>query len=754
MVKEAKSIGEEAAEEEDDVLSWVQKSRKIQKKVEREKKIAKKRAAMLDELDEEGVGEDIVNRSFYLPKELRNVKVTHTARDFEEGSSILTLKDAPILNDGLEEQEDELENIQISEQKRLDEIKKLKEKKKTYDIYEQFDKKQDILPQYDEQKQEKSLTIGSLTKAKQSQAMKARLEAIRSKLKKPEVDISGPSSSVVDDFRSKDEGFKRSKKKKRRIRGKTAHEDEAVFSSTTPGALLVEMLEGKDEKEGEEKKVNHEGSTDHGSRSRVLKTEKSKMYKEEKEKLTAGYAFAKKKAATLSQQQYGESSPSSSSSSSSSSLETVPVPKVPTVPSPFSASAPSGQDVAMEITETYSGQAIDQLVEEEDQLYNSLARSRKPSLKRVDAADIRRRAKMKREEKKEEGTGGSGLVFSETTEFCRLIRNEDSKTPPPSSVRVKREAPSSPIVKKEEESDSGNNLSETKGAGIKTEDDDVEMEENENRERENGETQDESLVVDDQPLVGKGLASALRYMRSTKTEDETVYVGRPSDKSGEDLRPLPGDTIRIEYRDPYGRIITPKEAFREMSHKFHGKPPGKNKQEKRLKRYLEDQRKNQMSATDTPLNSVDALKKAQKKKQSAFVVIDGMGGSSIQPMPSSSTSRGGFDGSKTNPLSSVHVPTTMIPSSVPETPGEEEGASSSSFSSSSFSSSSFVGGGGKIRVEFGLSGPSSSFSSSSFSSSSAPISGGVGGGGKIRVEFGLSGTKRKRNTLAETKFDE
>ena len=41
--------------------------------------------------------------------------------------------------------------------------------------------------------------------------------------------------------------------------------------------------------------------------------------------------------------------------------------------------------------------------------------------------------------------------------------------------------------------------------------------------------------------------------------------------------------ILIERRDEFGRIMTPKEAFRMISHKFHGKGPGKKKQEKRMK---------------------------------------------------------------------------------------------------------------------------------------------------------------------------
>lgn len=41
--------------------------------------------------------------------------------------------------------------------------------------------------------------------------------------------------------------------------------------------------------------------------------------------------------------------------------------------------------------------------------------------------------------------------------------------------------------------------------------------------------------------------------------------------------------LKIEYRDEDGRLLTQKEAFRQMSYKFHGHGPKQKKQEKRRK---------------------------------------------------------------------------------------------------------------------------------------------------------------------------
>src|SRR5277367_1829265 len=47
--------------------------------------------------------------------------------------------------------------------------------------------------------------------------------------------------------------------------------------------------------------------------------------------------------------------------------------------------------------------------------------------------------------------------------------------------------------------------------------------------------------------------------------------------------------IKLEYVDDHGRVIPPKEAFRALSHRFHGKGSGKKKTEKRMKKAEEEQ---------------------------------------------------------------------------------------------------------------------------------------------------------------------
>ncbi|CAH2107920.1 unnamed protein product [Euphydryas editha] len=81
--------------------------------------------------------------------------------------------------------------------------------------------------------------------------------------------------------------------------------------------------------------------------------------------------------------------------------------------------------------------------------------------------------------------------------------------------------------------------------------------------------------------------------------------------------------IKLEYVDDDGRPLCPKEAFRYLSHKFHGKGPGKNKQEKRIKKAVQEGLMKKMSSTDTPLGTLQMLQQKQRETQSPFVVLSG-----------------------------------------------------------------------------------------------------------------------------------
>ena len=81
--------------------------------------------------------------------------------------------------------------------------------------------------------------------------------------------------------------------------------------------------------------------------------------------------------------------------------------------------------------------------------------------------------------------------------------------------------------------------------------------------------------------------------------------------------------VKLEYVDDEGRKLNSKEAFRYLSHKFHGKGSGKNKMEKRMKKCQEELSMKSMSSSDTPLQTLERQREKQKQMGAAYLVLSG-----------------------------------------------------------------------------------------------------------------------------------
>ncbi|CAJ0586117.1 unnamed protein product, partial [Mesorhabditis spiculigera] len=82
--------------------------------------------------------------------------------------------------------------------------------------------------------------------------------------------------------------------------------------------------------------------------------------------------------------------------------------------------------------------------------------------------------------------------------------------------------------------------------------------------------------------------------------------------------------VDISYVDNKGRELESKDAFRQLSWKFHGKMPGKKQQEKRARQI--DQKellKNYQSSSDTPLGTLARQRKKQEQLQTPYLVLSG-----------------------------------------------------------------------------------------------------------------------------------
>lgn len=79
--------------------------------------------------------------------------------------------------------------------------------------------------------------------------------------------------------------------------------------------------------------------------------------------------------------------------------------------------------------------------------------------------------------------------------------------------------------------------------------------------------------------------------------------------------------VSIKYHDELGREMSVKEAWKSLSHKFHGKTSGRMKTEKRLRKIAEEQAAQRMTAGDTPLGMSDAFARRQAKTGEAHMVL-------------------------------------------------------------------------------------------------------------------------------------
>ncbi|XP_074596275.1 uncharacterized protein LOC141851429 [Brevipalpus obovatus] len=89
------------------------------------------------------------------------------------------------------------------------------------------------------------------------------------------------------------------------------------------------------------------------------------------------------------------------------------------------------------------------------------------------------------------------------------------------------------------------------------------------------------------------------------------------------VKPNYNPNPKLEYADDKGRPMSRKEAFRVLSHKFHGKGPSKNKIDKRMKKQDQESKLRQMNASDTPLGTLKLLQEKQKEMNTPYVVLAG-----------------------------------------------------------------------------------------------------------------------------------
>ncbi|KAM9497736.1 U4/U6.U5 tri-snRNP-associated protein 1-like [Salvelinus alpinus] len=595
----------------DDTVAWVERSRKMAK----EKELAEKRAKLLQEMDEEFGVSNLVDEEFgqtkkaaYSSRDLKGLTVQHRIESFNEGETvILTLQDKGVL----EEEDDVLVNVGLVDKEKAEKNVELKKKKPDYKAYEEDESVDDmvtfkprtVLGKYDEEIDGEKKKSFQLSKGGCAEGEREReLQAIRETLRNQAQSLEMPALAIASEYYTPQEmvGFKKTKQRVRKIR-KKALPDELQLDDTR--------------------------NTDFGSRVRGRG----------RRQLDEGQEVSK---------------------------EGVIIPGLD-VPQQSDDIRMADMDISDDEDFTPSEPAVLEEDEAEQDLQKQLEKQRKlkqkqlekqkklnqkqllqdsgekvaeqvPWLARVDGSDD------------EDNKNNLNIVFNATSEFCRTLG--DIPTYGLSGNREDQED----IMDFEQEA-------ERDGAGGSDSDEDenvgwsiVNVDE---EQKQPDFSTASTTILDEEPIVSSGLAAALALCKNKGLLDTQMQkISRvraptgalPNDNYSiedkmtiddkysrrEEYRGFTQDfkekdaykpDVKIEYVDESGRKLTPKEAFRQLSHRFHGKGSGKMKTERRMKKLEEEALLKKMSSSDTPLGTVALLQEKQKSQKTPYIVLSGSG---------------------------------------------------------------------------------------------------------------------------------
>ncbi|XP_069500904.1 U4/U6.U5 tri-snRNP-associated protein 1 [Ambystoma mexicanum] len=594
----------------DDATSWVEKSRKIQD----ERDQAERRAKLLQEMDEEFGVSNLVEKEFgqkkddYSSRDLQGLTVEHTLDSFREGQTvILTLKDKGVME---EDATDVLVNVNIVDQEKAKKNTELKKKRPDYKPYEEEESVDDmamlkhktVLSKYDEEiegEKKKSFRLESGGTADCS--WEKELQHIRENLRNQAQSLDLPAMKIASEYYTPEEmdvTFKKTKRRVKRIRkkDKTVKVEDLLFG--------FEM-----------------SAEDYGSRIRGRGLWRS----EPEEELEEGEYY-----------EIGAEYPDLFPQSDDRRVEKMDISDDEEGESPESPVCIEEDEAELELQKQLEkGRKLKQL----QQLKDS-------GEKVIDMVKKLEASKGREEDDDPEKKGA--IVFNATSEFCRTLGEI-----PTYGLAGNREDQEDLVDFDNEKEGSPNPNLDSDGEenlGWST----VNLDEEQHQ---HDFSTSSTTILDEEPIVNRGLGAALllcqnkglletqmqkiaRVKAPNKSLPSALYCiedkmaiddkySRREEYRGftqefkekEGYRP----DVKIEYVDETGRKLCPKEAFRQLSHRFHGKGSGKMKTERRMKKLEEEALLKKMSSSDTPLGTVALLQEKQKAQKTPYIVLSGSG---------------------------------------------------------------------------------------------------------------------------------
>lgn len=252
----------------------------------------------------------------------------------------------------------------------------------------------------------------------------------------------------------------------------------------------------------------------------------------------------------------------------------------------------------------------------------------------------------------DENGGKSGLTFEfdEMQEFTRALRarEDQAKRAPERTRGTKATVPGAAETAAKKVNKESSNVEEEDEVMVE----DVDMEELAHEVSEDvndgGDEEGAFGSTAGSAPIGRGMSSFLSLLKSTgeiKHSGREEMRGRAKDKrTYEDYEQLDlnkvvkintrsahekdvefaNREIKLEYRDDFGRLLTRKEAYRNMCYDFHGHGSSKKNQERRIKQVAREQEEGKLASrqvmAEGGVGTFGALKATQKATGKAFII--------------------------------------------------------------------------------------------------------------------------------------
>ncbi|EJD49079.1 SART-1 protein [Auricularia subglabra TFB-10046 SS5] len=572
----------------DDARKWIKRSKK------QEKILAKKRQEELENMD----------RAFqeeYTEKDLTGLKVAHDLDELDEGQErILTLKDSRIL-DG---EEDELMNVEMADHERTKKRQDMKIKKPAYTGYDDDEfadsnvgMKRAVLAKYDEELEgakETGFRLGAgLTSMKKAPQTKQETAAA---VNKSLLSIDYAKNIEASDYvREGDKGFKKPKTKKKRATRVIEADPDLL---PPPDAMEVDEkkpLASRRQRNLDDNFVDDDDLQSALARARQVKLAKAKAKKMAPEEIAAQIAEER----ALNGVKVEEDEPDLGADGEEGgglvfdetsefvraveynpeAKRKVKVEPKPVVLPQSRQESPERMQVDQPLAELEAGDV--QIKEEDDDEDEAMMLDQIENAIRI----------VEEEEKSgtagaadEVGTAGEATIGAGLAGALSVLRRQGILATP-SADQVERE-------KVQVQRDSW--LAEQRRRLARRE---------EERSRSRG-----------------GAGGAGQKDQAQREHENRMREQQEAREAAEHFKNYKPD-VNIVYYDEFGRALSMKEAWKALSHRFHGKMPGRMKQEKRLKKIAEEKKREAMASGDTPLNMNRAFQARQEKAGQAHMVL-------------------------------------------------------------------------------------------------------------------------------------